>query len=341
MHESYLITRTEDFKIIDRPKNIDLINDNVISLCKEFNADISEGTKNKYDQIERNLNGRSWHGYAKKHNLKSNSAQVVRSAWKHNELENLCLLLIKALQKDDPDLIEEVNNTYAKIIAELDVKYKPNRSDNKKQRTKKSKRKSLKNLPDTWRIELCKTICSELRLAAIISTLSGCRPAELAKGVKVCANDNEIKITISGVKVSKITGGGQPERILTLQNNNLLTDYLIGYLRTRKLNEIIVSVPNYNRWYHEFKKAAKTLGWVNISPYSLRHQLSADLKSLGLNNEFLSRVLGHRSSRSKSQYGSFHQGRAGKGGQSIIAVESTYPVRNYEMPDLGSAPRLG
>jgi hypothetical protein len=82
---------------------------------------------------------------------------------------------------------------------------------------RKSKRTSLKGLPHNWLELICShNLDSKYRRALLVMCLTGCRPAELVKGVTISLsedsenNNSILKFEIHGVKVSETKG--QPIR---------------------------------------------------------------------------------------------------------------------------------
>ncbi|KRV41728.1 hypothetical protein [Pseudomonas aeruginosa] len=82
---------------------------------------------------------------------------------------------------------------------------------------RKSKRSDLKYLPGNWRDQLHKQLeGSKYELAYLVEAVSGCRPGELEKGVKVICSKESDLLTVridNGVKVTDQKG--QPWREIT------------------------------------------------------------------------------------------------------------------------------
>ena len=83
-----------------------------------------------------------------------------------------------------------------------------------------SKRRALSGLPHDWRVQLCKRgRAGRYGAALLVAALTGCRPSELERGVKVWQTQDaatqaiEIHFEVAGAKVKREQG--QPHRRLT------------------------------------------------------------------------------------------------------------------------------
>ncbi|BEU98664.1 hypothetical protein ACDW_43700 (plasmid) [Acidovorax sp. DW039] len=83
-----------------------------------------------------------------------------------------------------------------------------------------SKRRALSGLPPDWRVQLCKRgSAGRYGAALLVAALTGCRPSELERGVKVwqtqdtATQEIEIHFEVAGAKVKREQG--QPHRRLT------------------------------------------------------------------------------------------------------------------------------
>jgi integrase len=187
----------------------------------------------------------------------------------------------------------------------------------------RSKRKGLGRLPDDWRERLWAVIpaSSKYRTAIATSILTGIRPAELVKGVSVTLKaSGELIFDIRGAKTQ---GGryGQAARRLTIEAPGAIGDFfrkLIGSALPLKV--VVHDARLFGNQVREFGRKCWPQKDVRISPYSMRHQLAADLKAAG-DSDAVSLALGHAVADTAQRYGTARQSK-----QSImrlLAVETT------------------
>lgn len=309
-------------------------------LVGQYCRDLSDGTLKKYKANNIRLGGRHWRDYAIENQLKQNTAQVYRAAWCFHRAHTIKQILDGLKTETRIESLHLLYRILPKTVSELgdgrSVRYSP-----AVRRKKGTKRKSLRGKPDNWRECVHEALAEPYKVYGIVTALTGCRPSELGKGVSVTIINQELIIEIVGAKVSDLTEGGQPFRRLTINQSLPLARELLAIMESQKTRELYVKTSSYSSWYRAFKRAAKSLGWGDLSPYSYRHQLSADLKALGQNNVFLSKVLGHRSSRSRSNYGQFLQGRSKGGSGPITKVYAPLEVRIYDSQFLDETPSTG
>ncbi|SET93573.1 hypothetical protein SAMN04487962_15110 [Marinobacter segnicrescens] len=315
-------------------------NDLAEELVGRYCRDLSKGTLKKYQANYLRLDGRDWQYYSIEHQLKQNTAQVYRAAWCFHHAYAIKRILERLRTETDIEHRHTLNLFLLAKVTELEdgrsLCYSP-----AVRRKKKSKRKSLHGKPGNWRECILGALAEPYKVYGIVTALTGCRPSELGKGASVTIINQELIIEILGAKVSDITEGGQPFRRLTINQSLPLARELLAIMESQETRELYVKTSSYSSWYRAFKRAAKSLGWGDLSPYSYRHQLSADLKALGQNNAFLSKVLGHRSSRSRSNYGQFLQGRSKGGSGPITEVYAPLEVRIYDSQFLDETPSTG
>ena len=196
-----------------------------------------------------------------------------------------------------------------------------------------SKRVGLHALPADWRDRLVaeaeKSGSCYLRAIAVLSA-TGCRPAEVVKGVAVAENAaGQLEFTIQGAKV--IEGRqGQPWRRIQVSIAGNDTRVLAMAVQAAGGN-LVVRI-----------SSAKGLGWAvghfgqrvysgpkhRISCYSLRHQLGADLKGDGTPPETIAATLGHLVDKTMGVYGPPAAAR----GKRRLTVTAALPVKATSWP---------
>lgn len=196
-----------------------------------------------------------------------------------------------------------------------------------------SKKRSLRGLPEDWRADLARRFSPKYKLPFLVAAATGCRPAELAKGIKLAMDRDEktgitsIRVTIPGAKVREMTG--QPERRIFIA-----MDGIEGSIASQLADAIRSGVDHVNVASEKlFSGAVRDAGrreWkgrrLELSAYSLRHQFSADLKAADTSDDDIARALGHVTTKTASYYGDRRQGR-GSGGVKLDGVEATRKIR--------------
>lgn len=186
-----------------------------------------------------------------------------------------------------------------------------------------SKRGSVPAAPD-WQARIYEAATSAQRPAVALLWATGCRPAEIGKGVDVMRDDKgRLLVRIPGAKVRDAHSAGQPFRLLMIDEGTAAGAALAAILGDELQVTIKRSPERINK---DFAKIRQRVGG-KASPYSMRHQVAADLKAtLGPNQtDNIAAALGHRSTRSQGRYGSVQQA---KGASSITAARATHPVRD-------------
>jgi hypothetical protein len=194
---------------------------------------------------------------------------------------------------------------------------------------RKSKRQDLRGLPCNWREQLLERMSDSTNyIPALVLAVSGCRPAELKKGIQIVISDNRMVIKISGAKLGKHKG--QPERTLEyhLPTANSLVSKLEEAIKQYS-GSVKISIDNTN----SFCSAIIYYGRQTfpgrrkaITPYCLRHSFASDLKRNLGDTDDVSRALGHQVDRTKSSYGQAQMGTPG--GLAPETISATHNVRH-------------
>ncbi|EMH4721151.1 TPA: hypothetical protein L3947_001349 [Pseudomonas aeruginosa] len=206
---------------------------------------------------------------------------------------------------------------------------------------RKSKRSDLKYLPGNWREQLYKQLeGSKYELAYLVEAVSGCRPGELEKGVKVFFSKESGLLTIrvdNGVKVTDQKG--QPWREITYRvDQHPLVRALFEVCRKKGNGvddiESVVDIEKSTNWRAALSSAGEKL-WprlkFRVCPYHLRNAVASDWKRAGLSEEEISAALGHCVNKTSSLYGQSQIGQGG-GGLCPVEVRATRPILNTRTP---------
>lgn len=187
-----------------------------------------------------------------------------------------------------------------------------------------TKRRTLPKT-DTWQSQVWEASTPAQKPSVAVMWATGCRPAELERGVLVervkTDGKRAFRITINGAKVREHSG--QPTRAVFIDPDSDAGKALSASIE--KGRRVIVQ-RKAKRLNKDFADIRQKTGF-KISPYSLRHQVCADLKrDLGADDaETVAAAMGHAVTKSQGRYGSVRQGRAGKSG--FLAVQAARPVR--------------
>ena len=206
-------------------------------------------------------------------------------------------------------------HTYTVLSAMMPTNYRDNW---KPERKRKGKKSSLRDLPDDWREQLAKAVHGKFRNAAIVCILTGCRPVELQMGITITRRNGELYASIKGAKVSE--KAGQEKREFRIANHPA-ADILIQIMDSSNEthDHIIVKVDSSNSVTTHIRATSKKL-WPkhkqSITAYSLRHAMAADCKramrdaenaGVDVDEDLVSKVLGHCVDKTESYYGSTSQ----------------------------------
>lgn len=202
---------------------------------------------------------------------------------------------------------------------------------------RKSKRTSLKGLPQNWMERLCNyNANSKYRTALLIMCLTGCRPAELVQGVDISLSEDienkkfVIEFEIIGAKLSDTKG--QPIRKISYvydPSNKLLSALIdaTSLIESKSATFYIESAINFTT---EIKRIGAVL-WPthteSITSYSIRHQIASNFKK-HLSSDDVSKALGHASPKTKKTYGSVSQS---KGTAPEVSISASREIKSPQI----------
>lgn len=195
------------------------------------------------------------------------------------------------------------------------------------ERPEPTKRRATKRatLPkaDGWQARIFEAATSAQRPAVALLWATGCRPAEVELGVDVIRDSKgRLVVRIPGAKVHDGHGAGQPKRLLLIDESTDAGRALSAALGSSRQITIQRAATRLNK---DFSAIREKVGG-KASPYSMRHQVAADLKAtFGPDGaETVAAAMGHRTTRSQGRYGSVQQA---KGGGAIKAAQATHTVK--------------
>ncbi len=196
------------------------------------------------------------------------------------------------------------------------------------ERKRRSQKTSITNLPKNWQELLANQVQGQFRIPAIVVLLTGCRPAEVEKGVLIERIDGALYATIKSAKHTD--KAGQEQRRFRLADHPV-TNILMNAMELSKLTRhmMLVKVSHGNSVTTHLREAAKKL-WPrrkeSITAYSARHAMAADCKKAvqnGADEDLVSKVLGHVVDKTASYYGTASQ----SGINSVSPTEVVVPKK--------------
>lgn len=185
-------------------------------------------------------------------------------------------------------------------------------------RKRNSKRQALSGLPDDWRNALYeRSKTGKYGLAILAASLSGCRPAELQKGIRIWRTydarlqSDVINLEIKGVKVKATQG--QPHRLIQYRvlDPHPLIVAMNSLIDQQPQQALQVQIPSRSNFTVEIRRLSKSLWPAHphaITAYCFRHQWAADAKRTQPADS-VSQGLGHLSAKTRSNYGQAQQAR--------------------------------
>ena len=198
-----------------------------------------------------------------------------------------------------------------------------------------AKRESVSNLPTDWRDKVFNETKLNDRDSLAVVSLTGARPEELKKGVKISQEGNTFTFTIAGAKIDEKRGKGQPERTIEIDRAELQKSiegrWILNNTKTPSKTVKLEGTPAaFSMRIHRASLRAMPNEKDSASPYTYRHAFSTRLKVASargeISSEEISRALGHQSDRSRENYGTREQA-AGAGDGGIKSATSSKPVR--------------
>ena len=183
----------------------------------------------------------------------------------------------------------------------------------------------IRNIHD-WRTRLFQQVTPKHKSATAICILTGCRPSEISRGVRIeladTSDGQRLIITIRGSKLT--ANSGQPERKMAIRIDTDEAKHL-----AQLANDSSVTVTTHPANFCAAIIKAGRLAFPNlretVSPYVLRHALASDLKAANASLDVIAQILGHQATESQQAYG-FAVSQSG--GVHIDGVRASIPVRD-------------
>jgi len=172
----------------------------------------------------------------------------------------------------------------------------------------------------------------------LVLSIAGVRPAEIARGIMVeVSGEHWLDIHINGVKHTQSTGHERRAQRHDARKWNL-TARLLALVKKAGGKLLFSRSPDALR--DDIKTAATRAKLpLTISPYTLRHRFSADLKEAGWSPVEIAKAMGHASTRTGGRYARKRSGGSGAG--SMTQVWASGEVREFGKPTPEEFARMG
>lgn len=291
------------FSIQPKEQDVDLSRYEALAK-KVLDRDQSLATKKEYERAEKRLekacvrDNRTLLKFCEKNRLSQAQYYVLRSS------------LEKKVAQEFFRYKENGDTTYAAYAGRRLESLRPCNPYDVKQTTKeradyhgdnsRSQSKKHAKLPKTWREKAVLAARNDqARERVSVLALTGCRPAELEKGVKVDIKKEEIVFHITGAKKHGTISG--KDRDIVVKKEKVTCQAAWETLQKKGEGE------------HEIKKSRSTLAIdikkikeetkLDISAYNFRHDFATDQRKNGETREEIAEKMGHRSKVSQTAYG--------------------------------------
>lgn len=205
-----------------------------------------------------------------------------------------------------------------------------------------TKRRTLPR-SDDWQALVYEAASPAQKAAVAVLWASGARPDEIERGVEVKwverkdtdAEEFYLMVTIKGAKLTETSG--QEERKIVIDPSSAAGRALEDQMGE---DTSIIVKRGAKRLNKDFEKIREKTGF-KTSPYSLRHQFSANLKAeFGPDRaDEVAKAMGHATDRSQGRYGSPQQAKSGKTG--VVMVAASRPVKETRSSTKYPGPKTG
>ena len=223
----------------------------------------------------------------------------------------------------------EVRRHVAALLFVQSLKRNTEKDKNKRQSARYRKPKI-----DNFLIRSIETASGRLKTAMQILYLTGLRPVELEKGVKITVTEDKLCFEVKGAKIRHKPGAssGQEWRKFAIPKTELPLSFQ-NWARLSAGSAGIFSVKRETLWrfFRQFKK--QNAEFRNLRPYSFRHGFASALKLAGFSPALIAQAMGHQSTRTQRKYGSAKERKSGTflhPAQALEDIDAAAEVRVYE-----------
>jgi integrase len=196
---------------------------------------------------------------------------------------------------------------------------------------KLSKKYGLSKLAPDWRECIFASIHSaKLKAAVAVLSATGCRPAELEKGVIVRLKDGALQLGIRGAKIDHEKGRGQPVRLLVVDRTTPWGQYLEQAVLDfpEQTMTVTYDAGGISQRLREKSRELWPRRTSLVSAYSYRHFVGKSMRETGESAEKIAFTLGHASDLSQLSYGRAGGSKKLSGQHGVLAATASNPVRH-------------
>lgn len=196
----------------------------------------------------------------------------------------------------------------------------------------RSKRKSLPAIG--WQRLAFDSATEVQRGAVAVMWATGCRPAEIQRGVTLTRTPHGIVVMIPGVKVREMSG--QPSRQLLIALDSDVGSALLSVMNGADVVDIERGAKRIAEDLNDIRRRS---GLASVSAYSFRHQVGSDLKAQEADPVKIAEAMGHASTRMQSRYGDRRKGSTGgaildaTAERTVRVGRTPMPTRDWNGPD--------
>lgn len=314
-------------------------------------SDLSQKSLAEYTRKINRMNLMTPKEYAQVNNLKKSTYKTYRAAALHmyafklrDSLQYIDKLR-KAKNKEEAQKERARMANFAEMLDKIQNEsyYEPSYIEDTSAQKKQTKRKSLRGLPKDWPERVLSEVPEQYKKLAAIAHLSGCRPSEFEKPVRVILTKGKLEVIIFGSKYDAEFRGQKKRRLIFSISTPQAEAVQFELFGSHSSGQVFVQFQGKetpSSFSKSYKRAAvralgKTKG-KQVSPYSARHLFSANLKKERFSQDQIAKALGQQSAASQRHYGHPGQGRI----SGLLRVDATQRIRpakakTHPSPDRG------
>lgn len=169
---------------------------------------------------------------------------------------------------------------------------------------RRSKRRDVDGrvMGDDWREQIIDSMGHKWRKCMTILASSGCRPAELMRGIRIEKFPNgEVALAIPGAKVS--ANAGHDMRILVFPRGNRWHQRLSELFGDAEIVTLPSSPASLTSTIRAKARQIWPLRRKTITSYCFRHESASEWKHAGYSRSEVALMLGHRTTAMQKNYG--------------------------------------
>jgi len=183
-----------------------------------------------------------------------------------------------------------------------------------KRTPRKSKRTVVRKLPEGWHAKLLSKVPEQYSLVSLVNAVTGCRPAEIHRGVEIWVDGDILVTRILGAKLKENAGLPWRELEWDLKDAHEIVQRLAQLVDAGD-GRMTVGLADPKRYSSAVRTAGRR-AWPkrseSVTPYCFRHASASAGKST-MSREDVAVQMGHQSTATASTYGAASMGRKTQG----------------------------